>query len=73
MKQASAPVMTEQLYPELSAAMLKQSYWIQENPHLKKHLEDERDKHAMLYKKYHHEVNALDGIDITHSQHGYGH
>ena len=65
MKQASAPVMTEQLYSELSGTMLEQSYWLQENLHLKKHLADERDKHAVLYKKYHRRVNTLDGIDTT--------
>ena len=30
---------------------------------MNKHLSDDRDKHADLYKKYRHRVNVLDGID----------
>ena len=75
----SAPPATETLYPELpssggfigsaSAESMtgppNQSYRLQEISQLKKRLEEERDKRATLYKKYHRGVNALDGVDTA--------
>lgn len=52
------------LYPELPVPP-DQSYRLQEISQLKKHLEDERDKRAQLYKKYCRGVNVLDGVDTT--------
>jgi hypothetical protein len=64
MEQAKTPTASESgtLYPELP---LDQSYRLQEISRLKKRLEDDRDKRAELYKKYHRGVNALDGIDTA--------
>ena len=57
------------LYPELPIGDANtppdQSYRLQEISQLKKHLEDERDKRAALYKKYHRGVNAVDGVDTA--------
>lgn len=57
------------LYPELPIGDANtppdQSYRLQEISQLKKHLEDERDKRAALYKKYHRGVNAIDGVDTA--------
>jgi hypothetical protein len=75
MKQAKTPTAPESgtLYPELplaghsklTEAPRDQSYRLQEISQLKKRLEDDRDKRAELYKKYHRGVNALDGIDTA--------
>jgi len=65
MKQATAPPTsvesTSPLYPKLQ----DHSYRLQEISHLKKRLEDERVKRAVLYKKYRRGVNVLDGVDTA--------
>ena len=57
------------LYPELPVTPLvsekDQSYRLQEISLLKKRLEEEREKRAVLYKKYRRGVNALDGVDTA--------
>ena len=73
MKQATAPPSSEgtgtspPLYPELpsSEGDRGQSYRLQEISHLKKRLEEEREKRAVLYKKYCRGVNVLDGVDTA--------
>ena len=62
------PIMTDTggLYPDLPVSdnpAGTHTYRLQEISLLKKRLEDERDKRAELYKKYHRGVNVLDGID----------
>ena len=72
------PMGTPQLYPELLACPAvaevplqhdntppDQYYWLQEISKLRKHLQDERDKHSQLYKKYRWGVNAVDAADMT--------
>ena len=41
------------------------SYRLKQISLLKRQLEDERDKRASLYKKYHRGVNVIDGIDTA--------
>ena len=41
------------------------TYRLQEISVVKKCLEDDRDKRASLYKKYHHGNNVLDVIDFS--------
>ena len=50
---------------ESTTAPPNQSYRLHEISQLKKRLEEERDKRATLYKKYHHGVNTLNGIDTA--------
>ena len=75
MKQATAPpaVPAERLYPVLPGGpddsgdnvLPDHSYRLHEISRLRKYLEDEREKRAELYKKYHRGVNALDAIDAA--------
>lgn len=65
MKHPTAP-----LYPDLSApnaesSELGQSYRLQEISRLKQQLEEEREKRAALYKKYHRGINIIDGVDTA--------
>ena len=53
------------LYPELPDTPLDQCYQLQEISRIKKHLQDERDKRAVLYKKYYCWGNDLDSVDTT--------
>ena len=62
MKEASAPSMTENVYPVLPPA---ESYRIQQITELQRQLEKERDTRACLHKKYKRGVNVLDGIDMA--------
>ena len=50
---------------ESTTAPPNQSYRLQEISQLKKRLEEDRDKRATLYKKYHRGVNTLNGIDTA--------
>ena len=69
MKQPTAPPQAESIYPELhvidTSAPPDQPFRLHEISRLKRCLEEERDKRASLYKKYHRGVNSLDGIDTT--------
>ena len=66
MKQATAPSVETQLYPDLpTSEMQGESYRLQQVSLLKQRLEEEREKRAALYKKYHRGVNAVDGIDTA--------
>ena len=49
----------------MTSAPPDHSYRLQEISLLRKRLEEERDKRAALYKKYHRGVNALDAVDTT--------
>ena len=69
MKQPTAPPQNGSIYPDLpvddTSAPPDHSFRLHEISRMKKCLEDERDKRASLYKKYHRGVNALDGIDTA--------
>ena len=78
MKQATAPSAcadgttegtSPPLYPELpvtpEVSEKDQSYRLAEISHLRRHLEEEREKRAVLYKKYRRGVNVLDGVDTA--------
>lgn len=72
MKQATAPP-ANSLYPVLPGGpddsgdnvLPDHSYRLHEISRLRKYLEDEREKRAELYKKYHRGVNALDSVDAV--------
>ena len=57
------------IYPTLAVGeSLEQqghSYRLQQISLLKRHLEDEREKRASLYKKYHRGVNVIGGVDTA--------
>ena len=57
------------IYPSLPAEESPEqqahSYRLQQISLLKCQLEDEHEKRAALYKKYHRGVNVIDGIDTT--------
>ena len=78
MKQVTptAPLQSGALYPELpitddgnvadgTPQRPDQYFRLQEISRLRKQLEDEKDRHSQLYKKYRRGINAVDAVDTV--------
>ena len=81
MKQVTptAPLQSGALYPELpitddgtagnvadgTSQRPDQYFRLQEISRLRKQLEDEKDRHSQLYKKYRRGINAVDAVDTA--------
>ena len=78
MKQVTptAPLQSGALYPELpitddgnvadgTPQRPDQYFRLQEISRLRKQLEDEKDRHSQLYKKYRRGINAVDAVDTA--------
>ena len=72
MKQVTPTAPSGALYPELpddgnvaggTPQRPDQYFRLQEISRLRKHLEDEKDRHSQLFKKYRRGINAVDAVD----------
>ena len=74
MKQVTPSAPSGALYPELPdegnvaggiPQRPDQYFRLQEISRLRKHLEDEKDRHSQLFKKYRRGINAVDAVDTA--------
>ena len=74
MKQVTPTAPSGALYPELPddgnvaggiPQRPDQYFRLQEISRLRKHLEDEKDRHSQLFKKYRRGINAVDAVDTA--------